>query len=182
MTHHWFRRGFKRGVMLGACAAIVWLAGSPAGAQPAGNALPAGEGRDLLTAACTQCHGLGTIMAMRDGTFGWKAQVANMVLRGAQLTSAETDAVVKYLAANFGPGAPRPAGADASPVALPDGAGKDLVETRCALCHDLGRVVAIRRPKSDWDRIVANMASRGAPVSADETRTIAAYLAERFGG
>jgi hypothetical protein len=64
---------------------------------------------------------------------------------------------------------------------LPDGAGKDLLEGHCTLCHDLTRVVAIKRSKGAWDTIVTNMIARGAPATPDEGRTIAAYLSARFG-
>src|SRR5262245_54667095 len=88
------------------CAAVVgafacFAASAPLHAQAPANPLPAGEGRDLLTSACTNCHGLQTITAMRDGQGGWKAQVYNMVLRGAPLNAAETDTLIAYLAANF---------------------------------------------------------------------------------
>ncbi|SRR6266446_2201218 len=166
---------------LGGLAALHLLLSTPIGAQPAGSALPPGEGRDLLASACTQCHGLNTIMAMRDGPAGWKPLVYNMVLRGAQLTAPEIDSVVQYLAANFGPGSQRPAATQAPPVALPDGAGRELIEVRCALCHDLGRVVAVKRRKSEWDAIVANMINRGASATPDEARAISTYLVAQFG-
>jgi mono/diheme cytochrome c family protein len=161
-------------------AAALPLIATPLRAQPAGGGLPPGPGRDLLTAACTQCHGLATIMAMRDGPGGWRAQVSNMVVRGAQLSGPEMDQVVQYLVTNFGPGSQQ--ATPAAPVALPAGSGKELVETRCGLCHDLNRVVAIRRPKSGWDDVVANMIRRGAPATPEEGQTIAAYLAAQFGG
>jgi cytochrome c5 len=166
---------------LGGLAALHLLLSTPAAAQPAGNPLPPGEGRDLLASACTPCHGLNTIMAMRDGAAGWKPLVYNMVLRGAQLSAPEIDAVIQYLAANFGPGSPRPPATQVPPIALPDGAGRELIEVRCALCHDLGRVVAVKRRKSEWDAIVANMINRGATATPDEARTISTYLVAQFG-
>jgi predicted secreted protein len=105
-------------------AALAITLAMPAGAQ---NALPPGEGRDLLATACSQCHALNVIRSMREGAEGWKRHVYNMVTRGAQLNAREADMVVAYLAANFGPTAPAAA---ATPVALPSGSGKELVETR----------------------------------------------------
>ncbi len=171
----------RRLFMAGGLAALAILASGPCQAQPAGSPLPAGAGRDLLTAACTSCHALSTIVAIRDGVGGWKHQVENMVLRGAQLTGPEVDTLVQYLAANFGPGSQRPAGAQAAPVALPDGAGKELVEAHCGLCHDLNRVVAIKRSKGAWEAIVANMVNRGAPTTPDDARPITGYLVAKFG-
>ena len=163
-----------------ALAALALIASAPAQAQPANNALPDGAGRDLLTAACTQCHNLNPIVVMRDGAAGWKHQVENMVLRGAQLSGPEVDTLVQYLAANFGPGSQRAANAQATPVTLPEGAGRELVEGHCGLCHDLGRIVAIKRHKVDWNAIVANMVGRGALATPEETRTILAYLTANF--
>jgi len=157
---------------------LLWAAAALAAATPvnAQGPLPQGEGRDLVAVACTQCHALATIVAGREGPSGWKRHVHNMVLRGAQLNATEADTVIRYLAANFGPGA-----AQIGKVALPDGSGKELVETRCATCHDLERVALIKRHKKDWPPIVANMVTRGAVATPDEARTIAAYLAAHFG-
>jgi len=157
--------------------AAVVAAPSPGRAQQ-NNPLPPGEGRDLVAVACSQCHYLGTIAKIRDGAAGWRVYVSNMVLRGAQLTPAEVDTVVNYLSTNLGPGINLP---PQKPVALPDGAGKQLVETRCALCHDLERVAEVKRKKQDWAPIVANMVAWGAPATADQEKTIIEYLAANFG-
>jgi mono/diheme cytochrome c family protein len=100
-----------------------------------------------------------------------------MVLRGAQLTPAEIDNVVDYLALNLGPGANLP---PAKPVTLPDGHGKDLVETRCGLCHDLERVATAGRDKKQWPVIVNSMVSWGATATPEEAKTITDYLAANF--
>jgi mono/diheme cytochrome c family protein len=158
--------------------ALLLAVASPSRAQQNANPLPPGEGRDLVAVACSQCHYLGTIAKIRDGADGWRTYVSNMVLRGAQLNPAEVDTVVNYLAENLGPGINLP---PARPVALPDGAGKELVETRCALCHDLERVAAVKRASRQWPAIVANMVAQGAPVTSEEAKTITDYLAANFG-
>jgi cytochrome c5 len=147
-------------------------------AQQNTNPLPAGDGRELVAVACSQCHYLGTIAKIRDGASGWRTYVNNMVLRGAQLTPAEVDKVVNYLALNLGPGINLPA---ARAVSLPDGEGKQLVETRCGLCHDLERVTAVKRRKAEWPLIVATMIASGAIATTDESKTISNYLAANFG-
>jgi cytochrome c5 len=162
---------------LALAAAAIFIA-SPSRAQQSSNPLPAGDGRDIVSVACSQCHYLGTIAKIRDGAAGWRTYVSNMVLRGAQLNPAEVDKVVNYLATNLGPGINLP---PPRPVALPDGSGKQLVETRCALCHDLERVAAVKRKKQDWTPIVANMVAWGAPVTTDEAKAITDYLAANFG-
>ena len=164
---------------ISAAFAAVCLAAAPVAAQQqAANALPPGDGRDLVAAACTQCHALTVILAMRDGPIGWKRHVHHMVMRGAQLNARETDTVLAYLDANFGPGQRMP---PAKPVALPAGPGKELVEQRCTLCHDLERVTVAKRHKSEWESVVANMLERFGVQAPDEARTISAYLTAQYG-
>jgi mono/diheme cytochrome c family protein len=167
----------QRVVFFGALVAVLLTGGSSVQAQP-GNQLPEGEGRALVATACTQCHALTPIVGGREGANGWRRHVNNMVLRGAQLNAGEAETVVKYLTANFGPGIRLP---DPTPVTLPAGNGKDLVETRCVVCHDLVRVAGVKRLKRDWPMIVDNMVVRGATATQEEARTIAAYLVANFG-
>jgi len=158
-----------------ALAALYLVAGTPLHAQTAPT-LPQGDGRDLAAVACSQCHTLAVLMAGRDGPVGWKNHVYNMVLRGAQLTPREADTVTQYLITHFGPGAPTPPAA-----ALPNGPGKELVETRCAVCHTLERVTIIKRQKGDWETIVAKMYERWGQSAPDEVQAISAYLVAQFG-
>jgi mono/diheme cytochrome c family protein len=164
--------------LLGALAALCVATATPVHAQTA-MTLPQGDGRDLVAVACSQCHTLNTILVGREGATGWKRHVYNMVLRGAQLTPGEADTVIQYLTANFGPGTPQPAAA--KPIALPGGAGKELVEARCSTCHDLERVTIVKRQKRDWPFIVGNMVTRGAIATPEEAQQIAAYLVAQFG-
>lgn len=159
-------------------ALALTLNPTPSRAQQAADPLPPGDGHDLVAVACSQCHYLGTIAKIRDGAAGWRRYVDNMVLRGAQLTKPEIDTVVSYLARNLGPGMNLPPG---KPAALPDGPGKALVAERCALCHDLERVVAVKRGRQAWPVIVADMAAQGAPVTAEEAKKISDYLDANFG-
>ena len=155
--------------------ALLWAA--PAPAQTA-NALPPGDGKEIVATACTQCHPLTVILAMRDGPIGWKRHVYTMVMKGAQLTPNDADTLLAYLDANFGPGQRLP---PAKTITLPPGPGKELVETRCTLCHDLERITSAKRRKSEWNGVVANMLDRFGLAAPEEARQIAAYLAEQFG-
>jgi cytochrome c5 len=166
-----------RRFLLSSIVAASALAATPALAQPA-SALPPGDGRDIVATACTQCHALTVILAMRDGPVGWKRHVYHMVLRGAQLTPREADTVLAYLNENFGPGQRLP---PQKPVALPAGPGKELVETRCTLCHDLERVTAAKRERREWDSVVANMLERYGVPAPDEAHAIAGYLGANYG-
>lgn len=148
-------------------------------------ALPPGRGSDLISVVCTQCHSLAPILLLRDGAQGWRNFVQEMVMRGAQLTPEEAETVIQYLAENFGPGKNLPAtgsgtGAETK-VSLPPGAGKELVEGRCTACHDLGRVVATKRTRADWESVMKSMVDRGAQATPQEAQAIASYLSSQFG-
>ena len=105
-----------------------------------------------------------------------------MVLRGAQLSPQEADTVAQYLANNFGPGT-SPMQSGLKTEALPAGDGQKLVESHCALCHDLGRITTVGRSKDEWNSTVGNMTARaGSNVATqDEISTMASYLASNFG-
>lgn len=151
-------------------------------AQSPANNLPAGDGKEIVAVACAQCHGLKLIVALRDGPVGWKHFVDDMVLRGAQLTPQEADTVTQYLSKNFGPGtSPMASGLKSEP--LPAGDGEKLVESHCALCHDLGRITTIGRSKDEWNYTVGNMMARAGTNAAtqQEILTMASYLASNFG-
>ena len=158
--------------------AALWFTAAPAMAQQPANALPPGDGRDLVATACSQCHALSVILSMRDGPIGWKRHVYHMVLRGAQLNPREVDTVLAYLDTNFGPGQRMP---PAKPVVLPAGPGKELVETRCTMCHDLERVTAAKRSKGEWDSVVVNMLGRFGLDAPDEAKAITTYLEAHYG-
>jgi len=160
-------------------AASVLLLGFPSEAQQS-NPFPAGESRDLIAVACTQCHRAGPITQLRMGEAGWRRQVYNMVLRGAQIGPDEIDDVVKYLATNFGPGVPVP-GVTPAPVKLPYGVGADLVAGACGTCHGVDRVVAAARPGRQWQAIVHRMVAIGAPIDADQATQIISYLETNYG-
>jgi hypothetical protein len=50
-----------------ALVVIVIVAASPSLARQNNNPLPPGDGRDVVSVACSQCHYLGTIAKIRDG-------------------------------------------------------------------------------------------------------------------
>jgi cytochrome c5 len=165
-----------------ALIAISLIAPIRAQSQSPVNNLPAGNGKDIVAVACTQCHGLKLILALRDGSVGWKHFVDDMILRGAQLTPQEADTVAQYLAKNFGPGT-SPMQSGLKTDALPAGNGEKLVESHCALCHDLGRISTVTRSKEEWNTTVSNMMARagGNVATQDEILTMASYLTAHFG-
>jgi mono/diheme cytochrome c family protein len=63
---------------------------------------------------------------------------------------------------------------------LPEGKGKDLVESYCGSCHGLDSVTSQKASKEVWESIVNYMVSRGMVASNEEITTIIEYLAKAF--
>jgi hypothetical protein len=152
-------------------------------------ALPEVDGKPLVAFACSQCHGLRETVILRDGESGWREVVNRMVLYGAQLSPSEANDVTHYLATQLGPhnataqiGAGlRHSGKLTKVISLPPGRGEELVSTRCALCHDLEKVVSVTRTKADWESVTDNMVQRGMKATPEEVQTMIAYLRANFG-
>ena len=169
-------------IAVGALFVAGVLNGSFAHAQEArvagSNTLPDGEGRDIVAVACSQCHGLNAFTWLRQGAQAWRHQVYDMILRGTQISPAEMDTVVSYLATNFGPGVNVP---QSGAVALPDGPGKEIVEGSCGLCHGMDRAVGAKRATREWEGTVARMVFLGAPLTEDQAKAASEYLSANFG-
>lgn len=86
--------------MIAACMLTVALAGCSAAASGSGSGTAAStaDGATLVSTRCTRCHGLPRIKAAQHDAAGWAATVARMRGKGAQLTDAEAQEVVDFLA------------------------------------------------------------------------------------
>jgi cytochrome c5 len=71
-------------------------------------------------------------------------------------------------------------GGAAAPTVLPPGPGKELVQTKCTICHNLDRILQSHRTRSEWQQLVTMMQDYGADVSGDEEKTVVDYLAKSF--
>ncbi len=63
---------------------------------------------------------------------------------------------------------------------LPDGAGKATMQKVCSGCHAPEIVIGRQDTKEGWERLVGNMAEKGANGTDDEFNTIIDYLAANF--
>ena len=91
---------------LSIAVALVVLACAPAADQKDAALLPEGPGKEIAGRICFDCHDSGNFRKKRLTSEEWSDSVAEMVERGAKGTPAEIEAVVGYLAKNFGEGAP----------------------------------------------------------------------------
>jgi cytochrome c5 len=62
---------------------------------------PTLDGQSLVEERCTTCHGLERTTQANKTEEEWRATVERMVSRGANLSSAEQEAVVEYLAETY---------------------------------------------------------------------------------
>ena len=86
--------------------ALMVAASAPAADEKDAARLPEGPGKETVGRICLECHDSGNFRKARLTSDEWADEVADMVERGAKGTPAEIDAVVAYLAKNFGEGAP----------------------------------------------------------------------------
>jgi competence protein ComEA len=68
----------------------------------------------------------------------------------------------------------------AAAQSLPDGPGKELVETICSECHQPARVIGQQRTKAEWQLKVTEMLQEDPDVTQIERDTIIDYLAAHF--
>ena len=63
---------------------------------------------------------------------------------------------------------------------LPEGAGREIVQSKCAGCHELGRVLRSGYSAQDWGTVVHMMKNVGAQVPDEQLPILVKYLAENF--
>jgi len=109
------KRGHRRSavVILGSVCSVLFLVtanvvvpAAPAARPQAkewATQMPEGEGKKLIVQRCQLCHSLENVVNSHRSKDDWAALVDMMIENGATLTDSETDTVIDYLAANYGP-------------------------------------------------------------------------------
>jgi cytochrome c5 len=137
--------------------------------------LPEGKGVEIARGKCLSCHESDLIISQRLSRQGWTREVDKMVRWGASVTEAEREALIDYLAANFGAktaDAKNPAG---------ESRGKEIFENRCLGCHDADLTRQQRLSRQGWTREVDKMIRWGAAVTDVEKEPLIDYLVANFG-
>ncbi len=126
------------------------------------------DGQQILETKCVSCHDLGGVDALRASADAGAIRevVLNMLAYGAELTNAEVDTLVAYLAAG---------GQSEAPV-VDASAGADLVNAQCTTCHDLTGIEPGLYAADEWRETVSRMMGYGLVLSEDEFETVVAYL------
>src|SRR6266478_8704941 len=65
-------------------------------------------------------------------------------------------------------------------IQLPEGEGKEIVQTACAACHSLGNITNSGHSPEEWKTTVAMMLNVGANVPKDKDDTELNYLIKNF--
>ena len=65
-------------------------------------ALPEGKGKEVVEAACTECHGTSSFTSSRFSKPDWEFVVNDMIDRGALITAEEKEIIVDYLTEQLG--------------------------------------------------------------------------------
>jgi len=92
------------------------------------------------------------------------------------------DSVSKAVAAAAAARRGQPKVGSFTPVVLPPGGEKALVEKTCGRgCHSLEVVTSQRMNAAEWNAVVQSMVARGAPASDAEVRVLVDYLSKTLG-
>jgi len=63
---------------------------------------------------------------------------------------------------------------------LPDGPGREILETQCTTCHKLEIIVDKRNDAKEWRRLVMEMIDRGAEITDEQVPVVVDYLATNW--
>jgi len=140
--------------------------------------LPEGDGKKILQAACTACHGLDGVVRLHLDKDGWEGLVASMVSNGAQVDSKDMPVLVDYLVKNFGTA--KPAAQAQGGGGNSDAAAKKILEESCTTCHDLDLVSGQKLSKDEWASVVGSMVAKGASVGDKDVPVLVEYLAKTY--
>jgi len=172
-------RHLFRAWVLTRIAPLLLLVAAPASAQ---QNLPDGPGKDTFAKVCSTCHGLDRPMALKRTKEAWSATVAEMAGFGADATQEDFQAIVNYLAKNFGPDASAAAAPGAAAgLKLPDGSGKEVILKACSACHIPDSFVNYRHTPDEWQSIIARMSQRvAASTTKADIENVLKYLTVNF--
>lgn len=67
-----------------------------------------------------------------------------------------------------------------SQESFPDAPGRDTLILACTQCHALGKIAIVELTAEDWQFIVYDMISRGAPVHQEDIAELTNYLQVNF--
>ncbi len=64
---------------------------------------------------------------------------------------------------------------------LPDGKGKEILDSYCQECHGLDPVIRQSLSAVEWQKVIARMTQKGANLNKADVETLVEYLTAYFG-
>jgi competence ComEA-like helix-hairpin-helix protein len=98
-------------VIVPSCLLLLLLAYATAqttASKSGADALPDGPGKEVVQRKCLSCHNVHIITSKRGDEDVWVDTVSKMIGRGANISDDDAETVVEYMAAHYGPTAPKP--------------------------------------------------------------------------
>lgn len=85
------------------CSIILGVGLSCSGVTASAQSLPPGEGLELISLVCTQCHGVDYIIGASGKLTreGWDNALSDMIARGAPVEEKDRQVLLKYLQDNL---------------------------------------------------------------------------------
>jgi hypothetical protein len=85
-------------IFLAACSSNNSSTAAPSGGTTSGSTV---DGQTLMQQRCSVCHSLNRVTTAHKTAADWKTTVDRMINNGAQLSPAEEQTLVNYLAQNY---------------------------------------------------------------------------------
>jgi competence protein ComEA len=126
------------------------LLGVAAGSVAAAQSFPEGPGKEVFVTICSSCHDPTHVIGKQLSRDEWKAKVTEMLQEETDVTDAEKDAIVAYLAKNF----PKP----------------DKVNVNKATAKDLTAVLGLAPP--DAEAIVRYREEKGGFKTVEDLKKV----------
>ena len=109
-----------------------------------GQTLPAGPGKELVETICSSCHSLSNVTAQQKTKTEWQLKVTEMLQEEPDVTAAERETIVNYLAASF----PKP-----GKINVNKAAAKDLESALEISSNDAQAIVRYREEKGNFKSV-----------------------------
>ncbi len=134
-------------------------------------------GKAIMNKKCNKCHSMERIYRAFKSEKGWAGTVNKMaILDSPNISSFDIKQLLHYLTIQQ---KTRQARSSKSPEME---IGKTLISQKCNLCHNLDRIFAARKSKSEWSTTVARMIATmddSEFLSNQEKTEIVSFLSKR---
>ena len=132
------------------------------------DALPEGEGRQLVVDQCGACHPLSTALVKKASRDEWEETMDRMIeIYMAPINEADAATMLDYLTAHFsGTSAYNP--------------GQKILAEQCFGCHGEGMWKDLQTDRDGWLSVLYRMIGRGGVWTEEQVDVMADYLTATY--